>query len=414
MDEYYCPNCNAILNDQYGFDPDNGTWTCQVCGQTLYGDDMEETMSSFPGVIWYCDSCGAVLNKQSGFDDSCGSWYCTECGHRNPISEEEIYDSEQSYQDHISKSDNDDDDDDYGYGEEWQFDNPRRCECCGRLLNKQDGFEDWANSFICEKCGYLNEWSANDDEYDEDCEDNEEDTSSDNSHFNNSGGYSYTNKASYKTDELREFAKRASKQEKTRSRKKYWKVWIILIIISAAGLYIGYRVYEYKKLTVIGISSVACKDSSYTEIKQILQAAGFTNISTTAVEDLSFENLDQEGQIIAVTISGQTDFSADSKFPYDSRIIIEYHSAARIKPPIAPKDAKGSSCDDILKLFQDAGFGAVSLEADYDLLLGWINKDGSVESVSINGNTKYSIDSYYRVDAEIVIVYHAFRRDKDG
>ena len=23
-DEYTCPNCGAVLNDQYGFDPDNG------------------------------------------------------------------------------------------------------------------------------------------------------------------------------------------------------------------------------------------------------------------------------------------------------------------------------------------------------------------------------------------------------
>ena len=27
MDEYFCPNCGAILNDQLGFDPDAGTWT---------------------------------------------------------------------------------------------------------------------------------------------------------------------------------------------------------------------------------------------------------------------------------------------------------------------------------------------------------------------------------------------------
>ena len=24
MEEYFCPNCQAVLNDQWGFDPDGG------------------------------------------------------------------------------------------------------------------------------------------------------------------------------------------------------------------------------------------------------------------------------------------------------------------------------------------------------------------------------------------------------
>lgn len=27
-EEYYCPNCDAILNDQVGFDPNNDSWRC--------------------------------------------------------------------------------------------------------------------------------------------------------------------------------------------------------------------------------------------------------------------------------------------------------------------------------------------------------------------------------------------------
>ena len=34
--EYFCPHCGAILNEQYGLDPDNGSWTCTCCGQELY------------------------------------------------------------------------------------------------------------------------------------------------------------------------------------------------------------------------------------------------------------------------------------------------------------------------------------------------------------------------------------------
>lgn len=97
-DEYYCPNCDAILNEQIGFDPNLNVWTCEICGQELYGDDIESTMHRFSNIVWHCDCCGTVLNKQSGFTDSCESWRCTECGHKNRITEDEVYDSEEDYE----------------------------------------------------------------------------------------------------------------------------------------------------------------------------------------------------------------------------------------------------------------------------------------------------------------------------
>ncbi|GET11910.1 hypothetical protein SN811_04100 [Ligilactobacillus agilis] len=40
MDEYFCPKCGAILNDQYGFNPNGGTWRCTECGELLMDDDV--------------------------------------------------------------------------------------------------------------------------------------------------------------------------------------------------------------------------------------------------------------------------------------------------------------------------------------------------------------------------------------
>lgn len=95
--EYFCPNCDAILNDQPGFDPELGVWTCTECGQELYSDNIENTMSRFEGVIWHCDSCGKILNTQYGFSDTYGTWVCTECGFENSISEDNIYPSAKAY-----------------------------------------------------------------------------------------------------------------------------------------------------------------------------------------------------------------------------------------------------------------------------------------------------------------------------
>lgn len=49
----------------------------------------------FPGIDWYCDRCNACLNDQSGFDDHHYVWKCTGCGHKNSISADDIYESEE-------------------------------------------------------------------------------------------------------------------------------------------------------------------------------------------------------------------------------------------------------------------------------------------------------------------------------
>ncbi len=99
MSEYYCPNCGTDLDNQPGFDPTAGYWTCTKCGQFLMDpeDDSNET-SQYKDVGWFCDNCGAYLNKQYGFSDWNSTWQCTECGYINNISDDEIYESEAEYQ----------------------------------------------------------------------------------------------------------------------------------------------------------------------------------------------------------------------------------------------------------------------------------------------------------------------------
>ena len=51
----------------------------------------------FPDVDWYCDRCNAHLNSQSGFDDNKYTWRCEACGHKNSISRDNIYESQDAY-----------------------------------------------------------------------------------------------------------------------------------------------------------------------------------------------------------------------------------------------------------------------------------------------------------------------------
>lgn len=41
--------------------------------------------------------CNAYLNDQPGFDDHHYVWKCTECGHKNSISADDIYESEEDF-----------------------------------------------------------------------------------------------------------------------------------------------------------------------------------------------------------------------------------------------------------------------------------------------------------------------------
>lgn len=54
----------------------------------------------FPEVDWYCDHCNAYLNDQSGFDDRKYTWKCRECGHKNSISRDNIYETEEDFRRH--------------------------------------------------------------------------------------------------------------------------------------------------------------------------------------------------------------------------------------------------------------------------------------------------------------------------
>lgn len=87
-DEYICPNCGAVLNDQKGFSPETGTWICTECNTQLFGDNVGGDV--FRDVVWYCDSCGTVLNIQKGFTEKRGVWKCDKCGFENSITEDNI------------------------------------------------------------------------------------------------------------------------------------------------------------------------------------------------------------------------------------------------------------------------------------------------------------------------------------
>ena len=59
--------------------------------------EVPKMCERFPENDWYCDRCNAYLNDQPGFDDHHYVWKCTEFGHKNSISSDDIYESEEDF-----------------------------------------------------------------------------------------------------------------------------------------------------------------------------------------------------------------------------------------------------------------------------------------------------------------------------
>lgn len=439
MDEYFCPKCGAILNDQYGFNPNGGTWRCTECGELLMDDDVYDG-DSFEGVAWYCDSCGALLNRQYGFSDSYGSWTCTECGHTNGITEADIISDDQpefrcpncdvalDFQPGFDRYDDDWEctacgahlhhsysSDQYSVVEEPKH----KCPNCGAELDDQWGFADYQNDWKCTECGAHLHHDYSDDEYEEVESDDDDDEEAD----SNSSEYSYSSYSSQGTSSSRVYSSNSteysgSSQSSYTSlhtpikKKVNWKLRIFGVLAFIIAILIGGVYYEIKMLTPVGTASSVLNGKEYEAVITILEDAGFTNISTNEISDLPLNRISEENKVVSIKIGLFEEFSDDSKIPSNFPVVITYHTLEKFPLPLSSKDAKGANYQDVMKSFKDAGFENIALEVEYDIITGRMTDDGEVKSVTVNGDNKFSAGNEYRADAEVIITYHTYRKNK--
>lgn len=436
MDEYFCPKCGAILNDQYGFNPNGGTWRCTECGELLMDDDVYDG-DSFEGVAWYCDSCGALLNRQYGFSASYGSWTCTECGHTNGITEADIISDDQpefrcpncdvalDFQPGFDRYDDDWEctacgahlhhsysSDQYSVVEEPKH----KCPNCGAELDDQWGFADYQNDWKCTECGAHLHHDYGDDEYEEvesDDDDNEEADSNSSEYSYSSQGTSSSMVYSSNSTEYSGSSQSSYTSLHTPTKKKVnWKLRIFGVLALIIAILIGGAYYEIKMLTPVGTASSALIGKEYEAVITILEDAGFTNIRTNEISDLPLNKISEENKVVSIKIGLFEEFSDDSKIPSNFPVVITYHTLEKFPLPLSSKDAKGANYQDVMKSFKDAGFENIALEVEYDIITGWMTDDGEVKSATVNGDNKFSAGNEYRADAEVIITYHTYRKNK--
>ena len=190
-----------------------------------------------------------------------------------------------------------------------------------------------------------------------------------------------------------------------KKKRKGCIVFALLALLCLAS-FLAYNYWQYSKLISVGAASSSFTNQDYSDAYEVLTEAGFSNIYLDEIFDLTYDQKENEGSIISVIIDGAESFDSSDKFPYDTEVIIAYHGLKPVVVPVTSKGAKGANYIDIQNAFNDAGFVNIVLEPIPDIVLGWFVKDGEVDTVLVDRESKYSEDSQYRPDVEVVIKYH--------
>ncbi len=194
----------------------------------------------------------------------------------------------------------------------------------------------------------------------------------------------------------------------TKKKRKGHIVFILLTLLCSVG-FLTYNYWQYSKLIFVGSASSSFNNQDYSDAYEVLTGAGFSNIYLNEIFDLTYDQKENEGRILSVIIDGADSFASSDKFPYDAKVIISYHGLKPVVTPVTSKGAKGVNYIDIQTAFNDAGFVNIVLEPIPDIVLGWFVKDGEVDAVLVNGESKYSEGAQYRPDVEVVIKYHTLK-----
>lgn len=151
---------------------------------------------------------------------------------------------------------------------------------------------------------------------------------------------------------------------------------------------------------------------NYEFVESVFVEAGFTDINTSEIPDLPIERKSEENKVDYIKTGIAESFEKDSKYPSNFPVEITYHTLEMYAVPMSSKEAKGANYEDVVKSFEDAGFEKITLLVEYDIITGWLTDDGEVKSVTVNEDEKFAKGDEYRADAEIVITYHTYKKNK--
>lgn len=86
----------------------------------------------------------------------------------------------------------------------------------------------------------------------------------------------------------------------------------------------------------------------------------------------------------------------------------------KVSMPMSAKDMKGRNYEDVVTKLELAGYTNVYSEPLNDLIIGILNKDGTVDEVSANGKKDFRKDQRFDADTYIIVRYHSYIGSEDS
>lgn len=78
---------------------------------------------------------------------------------------------------------------------------------------------------------------------------------------------------------------------------------------------------------------------------------------------------------------------------------------------VSSKDLKQESVENATQILRNCGFESVTVTNKEDLVFGFFSKEGEIDSITINGNKKFSKGDWFPADSIVEITYHGFSDD---
>lgn len=102
---------------------------------------------------------------------------------------------------------------------------------------------------------------------------------------------------------------------------------LLILIISGIASCVKNEMDEHSRYIEgkIQVPIASFEDKMYTDVVAMFENAGFTNVSAEKVPDLITGWISKEGEVIEVSINGDTEFSSEEYFAPDATIIVRYH-----------------------------------------------------------------------------------------
>lgn len=104
----------------------------------------------------------------------------------------------------------------------------------------------------------------------------------------------------------------------------------------------------------------------YYKVQKELEQAGFKNITTQKLKDLTEGNIDLNGLIDLVSIDDDTEYTSETNFSPYSKVVISYHTLKEVEIPLSSDATQNIKHPDLAKLFSDAGFTNITVDMAYD------------------------------------------------